>query len=197
MNLEHSKHIIEHIQRSAPWAPQRNHYFNSLCAAEFHWFFVQGLDAIEHGFYVPGISSLLNGVEASLRVTIAQITPGAAPLEELSPYRVLSNNLIVNARDLGLPVDTLAFPGEDDFQSKLLSEKPNRVDVEIVRQRNNICHGNIFEFINRELGPENSFFTPECMKPLALTLIDITQKWAGELGVYRSNVGLLQYATKK
>ncbi|WP_429179521.1 hypothetical protein [Aeromonas salmonicida] len=197
MNLDHSKHILEHIQKSAPWASKRNHYFNSLCAAEFHWFFVQGLDAIEHEFYVPGVSSLLNGVEASLRVTIAQITSGAEPLEELSPYRVLSNNLILNALDLGLPIDALAFPGENDFQTKLISEKPNRVDVEIVRQRNNICHGNILEFINKDLGPENAFFTPESMKPLALTLLDITQRWAEELGAYRSNAGLLHYATKK
>ena len=193
MDLNHAKHIIEHFQKCAPWALERNHFFESLCAAEFHWFFVQGLDAIENGFFVPGVSSLLNGVEASLRVTIAQVSSEAKAIEELSPYKVLSNNLIQNAAELGMPVDALAFPGEENFREKLTSEKPSRIDVEIVRQRNNICHGNIFEFINRELGPENSFFTPESLKPLAFTLLKVAHGWADELGKFRRSKGLLHY----
>ncbi|MDS0862661.1 hypothetical protein NUV25_33695 [Burkholderia pseudomultivorans] len=195
MDKSHADHIIEHFEKNAAWARERNHFFESLCAAEFHWFFVQGIDAIRNEFYVPGASSLLNGIEASLRVTIAQVTgaePGK-PLEELSPYRVLSNNLIVNASDVGMPVSALAFPGESDFLQKLTTSKPNRVDVEIVRQRNNICHGNIFEFINRDLGPENSFFTPECLRSLAYTLLEVSRVWAGELGKFRRSKGLLHY----
>ena len=139
------------------------------------------------------MSSLLNGVEASLRVTIAQVSSEAKAIEELSPYKVLSNNLIQNAAELGMPVDALAFPGEENFREKLTSEKPSRIDVEIVRQRNNICHGNIFEFINRELGPENSFFTPESLKPLAFTLLKVAHGWADELGKFRRSKGLLHY----
>ena len=41
----------------------------------------------------------------------------------------------LSAADLGMPVDTLAFPGEEDFFTKLASQKPNRVDVELVRHR--------------------------------------------------------------
>lgn len=196
MDLNHAEHIIEHFQKCALWAPARNHFFERLCAAEFHWFFVQGLDAIENGFFIPGVSSLLNGIEASLRVTIAQVSSTGTSIEELSPYRVLSNNLILNASELGMPTYELAFPGESDFDAKLKSEKPNRVDVEVVRHRNNICHGNVFEFINRELGPKNSFFTPESLKPLAFTLLEVSHNWAQELGTYRQSKGLLHYDNK-
>ena len=68
-------------------------FLDRLAAAEFHWFFHQGLQAIRSNLYVPGVSSLLNGIEASLRVTIAQITVGPE-ISALSPYRVLSNSLI-------------------------------------------------------------------------------------------------------
>jgi len=59
--------------------------------------------------------------------------------------------------------------------------------------RNNICHGNIYEFINRELGPENSFFTPECLRELSETLLKISYHWAEELGKFRRVDGLLNH----
>lgn len=193
MELNHAQHIIDHFEKCAPWASTRNHFFEKLCAAEFHWFFVQGVDAIENGFFIPGVSSLLNGIEASLRVTIAQVSCQAEVVDALSPFRVLSNKLILNAEELGMPVNKLAFPEEADFEAKLRSEKSHRVDVEVVRQRNNICHGNVFEFVNRELGPENSFFTPESLKPLAFTLLEVAYMWAQELGAFRRSNGLLYY----
>lgn len=168
-----------------------NHFFEVLAAAEFHWFFIQGLQAIRSRLYVPGVSSLLNGVEASIRVTIAQIS-GQEP-EELSPYRVLSNSLIRDAEVLGMPVHLLAFPGETDFAEKLASVKPNKVDVEIVRQRNNICHGNIFEFINRDLGPNDAFFTPECLRVFADALLEMSHVWADGLGSFRRKHNLVNH----
>lgn len=198
MSKAHAQHIVEQFAKNSSWSSERNHFFEAFCAAEFHWFFVQGLDAIRNDHLVPGVSSLLNGIEASLRVTLVQVSGPAAgkPLDELSPYQVLSNNLIVSAQDIGIPVQALAFPGETDFLEKLTTSKPNRMDVEIVRQRNNICHGNIFEFINRELGSENSFFTPECLRPLASTLVDVSHRWADELGKFRRSNGLLHYAER-
>lgn len=185
--------VIKHFGKCNNWADERNHFFECFSAAEFHWFFVQGLDSIKHEFYVPGVSSLLNGFEASLRVTIAQVSTHEKIIEEISSYRVLSNNLLKDGMSLGIPVNKLAFPEEADFISKLNSEKSSRLDVEIVRLRNNICHGNIFEFINRELGPENSFFTPESLKPLAYNLLDIAHLWADSLGKYRRSKNLLHY----
>jgi len=189
----HAQHNSGDLVKNTQWEYDRKH-FATLCAAEFHWFFVQGVDAIWNEYYVPGVSSLLNGVEASLRVTITQVSRNERgnALDEPSPYRVLSNNLIVDALDLGMPVQALAFSGETDFLEKLKTEKPNRIDVEVVRQRNNICHGNIFEFINRELGPESSFFTPECLRPLAFSLLEVCRGWATEIGEYRGSKGLAE-----
>ncbi|MBX3417635.1 MAG: hypothetical protein KF851_08540 [Pirellulaceae bacterium] len=160
-----------------------------LRASEFHWFFVQGVRAVQNGLFIPGASSLLNGIEASLRFTVAQISNGGRS-EEPSAHKVFSNNLINDAFHLGLPIQSLAFPNENDFETKLATKKPNRVDVEIVRQRNNICHGNIWEYVNEELGSENRFFTPDCLAGLADTLIQVTNNWAESLGQFRTKRGL-------
>jgi hypothetical protein len=183
----HAEHIRRHFAISTEWAPLRNYFFETLRAAEFHWFFVQGVDALLSGLYVPAVSSMLNGIEASLRVTMDQITNPKGELVEISPYKVLSNTLIKSARDSGMPTDKLAFPNEVNFNSKLESQKPSKVDVELVRQRNNICHGNIFEFINRDLGKENSFFTPVSLKQLSFQLLDISGNWAEHLAEFRKS----------
>ncbi|MDP3195315.1 hypothetical protein [Tabrizicola sp.] len=172
----------------------RNIFFESLCAAEQHWFFVQGHDAYVQQLYLPALSSLLNGIEATLRVTLHQIDAEISnKTAELSPYRVLSNNLILQASEKGMEVRYLAFNDEQDFMEKLHSSKPNRRDVEIVRLRNNICHGNVFEFINRDLGAENSFFSPEALKLVTEKVLAISADWCESLGSFRRSHGLLHY----
>ena len=163
-------------------------FVRRLHAAEFHWFFVQGVAAINNGLFVPGASSILNGIEASLRFTIAELE-NTDHREAPSPYKVLSNNLLLAAGDLGMPVQDLAFPSETDFNAKLASEKPNLVNVEIVRQRNNICHGNVFEYFNSELGSDNLFFTPECLTDFADQLIVVANRWCDSLGRFRDAKG--------
>ncbi|MDT4291014.1 hypothetical protein RO575_15715 [Methylomonas sp. MO1] len=201
MTSHRSRNHAEHIERNliacAPWAKERTYLFEWLCAAEFHWFFVQGLDAIRNEFIVPGVSSLLNGIEASLRVTIEHLQSQEKAPPEPSPYKVLSNNLLVRAQEMGMPIGLLAFPGEENYDEKLKSQKPNRVDVEVVRLRNNICHGNISEFINTELGPENSFFTPMSLANIADQLLAVSFDWAKGLGEYRREHGLLHYDESK
>lgn len=189
----HAEHIESHFTKCSAWAKERNFFLEWLCAAEVHWFFVQGLDAVRNEFIVPGVSSLLNGIEASLRVTIEHVKSQERVPPEPSPYKVLSNNLLLKAEEMGMPINLLAFPGEGDFRKKLESQKPNRVDVEVVRLRNNICHGNIAEFINTELGPENSFFTPMSLAPIADQLLKVSFQWAKGLGQYRREHGLLHY----
>jgi len=172
----------------------RKIFFESLCAAEQHWFFVQGHDAYVQQLYLPALSSLLNGIEATLRVTLHQVDADISnKTVDLSPYRVLSNNLILQASDKGMEVRYLAFNDEHDFIEKLHSAKPNRRDVEIVRLRNNICHGNIFEFINRDLGAENSFFSPEALKLVTEKVLAISADWCESLGSFRRAHGLLHY----
>ncbi|AXP79707.1 hypothetical protein CJ739_610 [Mariniflexile rhizosphaerae] len=180
-----AEHIQFHFDLNTDWSPMRNFFFERLSAAEFHWFFVQGVDCMFNEFYVPAVSSFLNGIEASLRITIAQIQNSENDFVELTPYKVLSNNLIMDARNLGLPIEALAFPNETDFIEKLESVKPNIKMVEIVRHRNNICHGNILEFINTELGKGNSFFTPVSLRILCFELLSISGKWAEQLGEFR------------
>lgn len=149
-----------------------------------HWFFVQAIDALEHELYLPACSSILNGIEASLRLTMHQIE-GSGNVFNLSPYQVLSNPLILKAKNLGLPIHELALSYEIDFESKLNSKKPNRIDVEVVRIRNNICHGNIAEYINRENGMEFLALTPECLREVAFELVNISRLWAYSLGLFR------------
>ena len=144
------------------------------------------MNALEHDLYVPAVSSLLIGIEATLRVTIQQVNKPSVS-EEPSPYHVLSNKLLLNAHDVEMPVEKLAFPDEKDFLGKLNSQKPNRIDVDLVRIRNNICHGNVFEFINSDLGEENRFFTPECLRDLTKTLLSVSKNWASALGSYRAD----------
>jgi hypothetical protein len=166
-------------------SPLRDFFFKHLNAAEFHWFFIQGVEALIKGYYIPAVSTFLNGIEASLRITICQVSNPGHNNIELSSYKVLSNNLIKNAKELGLPTSALAFSNEKDFETKLETLKPNIINVEIVKQRNNICHGNILEFINTELGDENSFFTPECLRELSFELLNICGNWVEQLGIYR------------
>ena len=163
------------------------HFIEHLRGAEIHWFFIQAVKALQGELYIPACSCFLNGIEASMRITMAQAEK-KANITELSPYKLLSNNLIKSAKDLGIPVDSLAFDGEHDFAAKLASEKPNRIDVELVRNRHNICHGNVLEFISTDLGEENRFFTPECLRNLAHQLHRISKSWVVDLGKYRHGV---------
>jgi len=168
-----------------------NFFAKHLCAAEFHWFFIQGIDAILNRLYIPGVSSLLNGIEASLRITLAQVESG--DFANISPYCVLSNKLIRDARVIGMPISVLAFPTEANFDQNLESKKPDLVNVEIVRYRNDICHGNILEFIDHGFGEQNLIFTPDCISSLAFLLIDISGIWAEQLGQFRRGHNFSHY----
>lgn len=152
--------------------------------AEVHWFFTQGLAALKSELYLPACTSFLIGIEASLRVTQAQIE-NSAIVNELDPAKTLSNRLLNDAGDNGLPVHLLAFPEETDFSDKLASRKPNFRNVEIVRVRHNICHGNILEHRNSELGIDDIFFTPECVRDLTNNIYHISKKWVKGLGEFR------------
>jgi len=173
-----------YLQQAKLEHEERTFFVKHNLGAEVHWFFSQGLEALKRELILPACSSFIIGIESSLRVTMAQIEK-PAPVEELDPTRILSNRLLVAARAAGLPVDKLAFPDENDFIQKLESVKPNLKNVEIVRVRHNLCHGNILEYINKELGENNYFFTPECCSKLALQLLIVSKAWAEELGKFR------------
>jgi hypothetical protein len=187
-------YILRQNIRGSAWAADRNIFFESLCAAEQHWFFVQAMDAYNLELYLPSLSSALNGIEATLRVTLHQLSKADdQDVRDLSPYRVLSNRLIEQAREEALPVEYLAFNDEHDFFERLQSKKPNQWDVGIVRLRNNICHGNVMEFVNVDLGPENSFFSPDSLKIMTEKVLAISADWCEALGKFRRDRGILHY----
>ncbi|MHC3434185.1 hypothetical protein [Delftia lacustris] len=162
--------------------PESTEIVYILKAAEFHWHFSQGLQAIDKNLYVPGVLSLLAGIEASLRFTLYQLNSTEFPFED-DLGAVLSNSLLRQAKEAGLPVSTLAFPREDDFIANLAARKP---EVRIVKIRNDLAHGNIQSFVNRELGDELAFFTPECLRPLAHELKELSLCWAKDLAAFRA-----------
>jgi len=114
---ETEEELLAAIRRDA----SRNQFFlNSLMNPAFHWFFTQGQEALMRELYIPGVSALLNGIESSVRVTMTQIAEDYEGRLVLSKYQVLSNTLLRKARDAGLPVQNLAFPGEHDFNDVLV-----------------------------------------------------------------------------
>src|SRR5688572_3705064 len=113
---------------------QSGDFIDWLKAAELHWFFVQAEQAKARGLYMPCAVGFITGIEASIRFTMHQLD-GKTFDDELGA--TLSNPLIRRARDRGLPVQALAFPGEHDFDPKLAAKDPY---VEIVRIRHNLAH---------------------------------------------------------
>lgn len=160
---------------------ERNHYINSLRGAEMHWFFVQAVQAIDQDLYLPGVVALINGIETSLRVTMKQLQ-GQELMQDIDLGPTLSNSLLCRANESGLPVSILAFPQEADFKSKLQKKQPY---AEVVRVRHDLCHGNVLEFLNDDLGEDNVFFTPESLRNLSAILRNLCYEWAKELGVFR------------
>jgi hypothetical protein len=176
--------LQQHLEQIRLEHEERTFFLKHHLGAEVHWFFSQGAEALKQGLILPACSSFIIGIESSLRVTMAQIEE-PVPVEELDPTRILSNRLLVAARAAGLPVEKLAFAEEPDFIDKLESVKPNQQNVEIVRVRHNLCHGNILEYINKDLGEYNYFFTPECCLKLAIQLLQVSKAWVEELGKFR------------
>lgn len=154
---------------------------SNLKAAEFHWHFVQGIKAVDSELYVPGSLSLLAGIEASIRWTLIRLRQSDMPREK-DLGTTLSNSLLRKAHAEGMPVDLLIFFGETDFWTNLNCRKP---DVQIVSLRHDLAHGNVQSFINRELGDDMAFFTPECLRPLALELRRMAIDWSVALSTFR------------
>ncbi|ENF4444616.1 hypothetical protein ABRH25_000861 [Salmonella enterica subsp. enterica] len=166
---------------------ERQFFFEQGLGAEIHWFFVQGAEAIRADLYLPACTSLINGVELSIRLIMAQME-NSSRVRELNPKEILSNKLLANAHKKGLPVNFLAFPGEDNFIEKITSTAKHTPYAEIVRIRHNICHGNILEYVNTELGESHAFFTPECCRSLSITLLNLSKGWTTKLGEFRRSL---------
>ena len=169
-------------------AQERKSFFlHHNLGVEVHWLFTQALSALDSELYLPACTSFINGIEASLRITMAQIKKPCI-VTDLDNIPTLSNSLLLAAKSNGLPIKALSFPEENLFLEKLNSKKPNKTDVEIVRIRHNLCHGNFLEYTNTSLGEGNHFFTPECCRPLAHQLYDLCCEWTVKLGKFREEL---------
>lgn len=165
---------------------ERNYWFQQSLGAENQWLFIQASDALKHELYLPACTGFLTGIEASLRNTIAQLQ-NLASVENLVNVSTLSNGLLRIARDSGISIDCLIFPGEQAFEENLLTRQNH---VSLVKVRHKLCHGNIFEYV---VTPEGlpAFFTPECCRELAHTLHQISREWVASLGAFRDQtIGL-------
>ena len=175
---------LEFIEQGRREHMERMFFIEQGLGSEVHWFFAQSVQALEGELYLPACTGFINGIEASLRVTMSQLERPARVIN-LDSVKTLSNRLLKSARDAGLPVTALAFPGECNFMEKLESRVPNQVHVEVVRIRHNLCHGNILEYVNSDLGADDVFFTPECCRELAHLLHGVSKEWAKQLGAFR------------
>lgn len=154
-----------------------HNYYRRLRGAETYWFFVEAEKALRHGLYIAAVLSFINGIEASIRTNVLY-QQGKFDEESMSKVDILKNALLLEARAIGLQVEILAFPGEIDFEEKLKSKDKR---VELVRVRNNLCHGNVFEYFQKVPETGETIFTSECLQGLASILKDISEKWSKEI----------------
>lgn len=149
---------------------------------EIHWFFHQGVLALRHRLYLPACTTLLNGIESSLRITHARLdSPGVGDLELGT---TLCNRLLRDLKAKDVPVNLLAFSGEGDFDDRLRQNAPH---VRIVQVRHDLCHGNVAKYVDSDLGPHERFFTPECLRDLAEELHTLSRRWVSGLASFREN----------
>ena len=154
-------------------------FIRAFAPSPFHWHFQQAYEALQRDLFLPGLSGLLNGIEASIRTTSCELR-GDPPDGDLGP--VMSNRLLREARALGMNVNVLAFPEEADFVDRLASNRREDA-VRLVRVRNDVCHGNFqaYRGVHPKIG---TFFTPECLGPISAALLEISFEWARKLSSF-------------
>lgn len=157
-------------------------FLKALIPSPFHWHFQQASDALENGLFLPGLSGLLNGIEASLRTICCQVKERTL---DGDLGRVMSNSLLKEAKEVGLKIESLAFPGEKSFLRKINNPKD---PVQLVALRNDICHGNFQAYV-RNMPDVGEFFTPECLGPVSAEMLDVSYEWALELSRYMDQKG--------
>jgi hypothetical protein len=145
------------------------------------------LDGIEAGFnklYLAGSITLCSAIEASLRfrlLSTERYKDGVQNnIERLARFPNSFTKIIKIAKECGIPIDTLAFPGEDF--SKSISPQS---EIEMIR--NAICHGNFSRFsvkIN-ETDDEPSLFTKDCVFETYQDLLHISFAWLEKLHLER------------
>jgi hypothetical protein len=183
LSAEEKQTVVDRMMR-AHW---NKTFFVQICApSPYHWIFQQSYDALLDEYYIPGVSGMLNAIEASLRFTISDLDADQGREGDFGA--VLSNALVLRARKIGLDVSILALPGERDFDDKL-NNGGRANPIGIVKLRNSVCHGNLMEFVSDiEVVPD--YFVPELLLGRAVDLVDVAVDWVFELARFRHLKGL-------
>jgi hypothetical protein len=159
----------------------KHNFVHRIDGAESHWYFIEGAQAFESGLYIASTLSFLNGIESSIRAILMYLDQGFENTDLTGS--VLSNGLLTRAQNVGLDVGLLAFQNEADFTEKLGNK---RTPVELVRHRNNLCHGNVFEYIQEVPETGERIFIPEFLAPVASEIRDLSEKWSKEVARFKS-----------
>lgn len=157
-------------------------YIRTLHNAQVHWHFEEAQQALQHSLYIPAITAYLAGIENSIRISINHLHPERDFLSE-DLGTVLSNSLLREAAELGLPIETLAFPNENILQVITSRNPPSK----LVSIRNDLNHGNINKFLFGYIENDEEttlFFTPECLREPAEIIERIAKNWAAELAAF-------------
>jgi hypothetical protein len=94
---------------------------------------------------------------------------------------------LIKALSVEIPVESLAFPEESDFLEKLKKSKKEKQNVDIVRLRHDLCHGNITDYIRHDPSV-GSFFVPDLLRELAGTVRVISLEWCRQLKDFGTNI---------
>ncbi|MEX0573146.1 hypothetical protein ABYH20_018155, partial [Acinetobacter baumannii] len=124
--------------------------------------------------------SLICGIEASLRSTLHLISD--SPEDRLYVAENMNKQMIIKAKQKGLPISVLAFSDEHDFHEKIT----NGEKINLIKLRNDLMHGNIREFT--EYFEDQRIFYPEHLLDPLVEIILISKKWIKELSEFRSTI---------
>ncbi|MFV5630755.1 hypothetical protein [Acinetobacter oleivorans] len=158
----------------------KNEFIPENSGAEFHWYFIQGIDAYINGHFLPALLSLICGIESSLRSTLHLMSN--SEVDRLYVKKIMNIELIIDAKNKGLPISALAFSNEHDFDEKITNEEK----INLIKLRNDLMHGNIREFT--EYFEDQRIFYPEHLLDPLVEIILISKKWIKELSEFKSTI---------
>jgi hypothetical protein len=139
-------------------------------------FFDDGFNAMSNEIYLAACLCFITGIEMTLRLPLLLRQNRGIDLGHLTDGSpLMSNGLLREAKEFGLPVELLAFPDELDFLSQIKSNEK----VKIVKLRNGICHGNLNLFVTDHIELEGvRVIDNRNIKQEANKLNDIVNRWA-------------------
>ncbi len=184
LDIEKFANQDEYFSRMADFLCLKSRYKNEFIqensGAEFHWYFLEGVDAYLNGHYLPALLSLICGIESSLRSTLHLMSDSEE--DRLYINKNMNKQMIIDAKNKSLPISALAFSNEHDFNDKIR----NGDKIDLIKLRNDLMHGNIREFT--EYFEDQRIFYPEHLLDPLVEIILISKKWIKELSEFKNTI---------